>query len=202
MDSPARLRGNRGNHLRCGASNLTVTELGFYDGPNSALANSAGTFGDGLLESHQVGIFDNLGTLLTPGVTIPAGGGTLINDFRYVTLATPLTLLAGGNYTIAGQIPTVGGNANDVFRNDEAVFTFGSGVTKTVDGMGNTPRSFTGPPGLNPSYTDGVFQAPNTAETGYAGANFTYTVVPEPTSLALAGLSALGFAAMRRRRRA
>jgi len=178
-----------------GASDLSVSAVGVYDGPNSAAANSAGTFGDGLFESHQVGIFDSAGTLLTPGVTIPAGtGATLINDFRYITLATPVTLLTGQSYTIAGQVPTAGGPSSDVFRDDgPGGFQFGSGFVR------NNSRAYTGPP-TNQSFEDGVFQAPNSDGAGYAGANFEYTVVPEPTTVALSLLSGLGMLVLRRLR--
>ena len=98
--------GTVGITFNVGAFDLLVTALGFYDGPDSATANSNSTFGDGLFESHQVGIFDSSNTLLTVGVTIPSGtGATLLNDFRYVTLGTPLTLLAGQTYTTGGRFP-------------------------------------------------------------------------------------------------
>ena len=195
--------GTVGTTFNVGASNLVVTALGFYDGPNNALANSAGTFGDGLLESHRVGIFDSAGTLLTLTLTIPSGtGAKLINDFRYVTLGTPLTLLAGQNYTIAGQIPTTGGASSDVWRDDVNItssFTFGAGVTKDVSGSnGNNPRYYSGPP-TNSTFADGVFQATNNEGVGYASANFEYSVVPEPTT-AITLVSGLGMLLLRRRR--
>ena len=197
--------GTVGITFNVGASDLLVTALGFYDGPDSAGANVVGYVGDGLFESHQVGIFDSTGNLLTLWVTVPSGTGTtLINEFRYVTLGTPITLLAGQNYTIAGQIPTVGGANSDVWRNDEfpsGFFTFGAGVTKDTSGTGGAnPRAYSGPP-TNGSYTDGVFQVTNQEGSGYAAGNFQYTVVPEPTT-AITLIGGLGMLVLLRRRRA
>lgn len=180
--------GTVGTTVNVGASNVLVTALGFYDGPDSADANNSATpFGDGLLESHEVGIYDSNGNLLTEAMTIPSGtGATLVGEFRYMTLVTPITLLAGQNYTIAGQIPTVSGLNSDVFRDDDfdsrpGVFTFGAGLTKDTSGNhGANPRSYTGPPSINPNYNDGIFAAPNNQGTGYAAGNFQYTVVDPP----------------------
>ncbi len=191
--------GTVGLTFNVGASNLLVTALGFYDGPNSSAANVFGYTPDGLLESHDVGIFDSSGTLLT-SITIPTTGTTLLGEFRYLTLSTSITLTAGQNYTIAAQIPTING---DVFRNNDTTgaspFTLGSGLTLDTSGTdGINPRAFSGPP-TNPSYTDGVFQATNGEGAGYAAGNFQYTVVPEPsTNIAL--ISGLALLALRRRR--
>jgi hypothetical protein len=87
---------------------LTVTSLGFYDDN-----------GDGFISPHEVGLFagDGLagpGPLL--GVTTLAAGqsGTLgANDFRYQAI-TPVTLIAGQSYTVAGLSPNYA-TANDAF---------------------------------------------------------------------------------------
>lgn len=80
-----------------GAMNRTVTHLGFFDDG-----------GDGLLESHSVGIFaqgsnPGGGTLLAD-VTIPAGTGAgYTNGYRWVALSTPLVLTNGQHYVIAAS---------------------------------------------------------------------------------------------------
>jgi hypothetical protein len=58
---------------------LALTALGFWD-----------EAGDGLQESHMVGIFTTAGALVASAL-VPAGtGGTLISGFRYVSLAVAL----------------------------------------------------------------------------------------------------------------
>lgn len=76
------------------SSNLLLTNLGVWDGNNT---QSFGAAGDGLLSSHLVSIWTSTGTLVA-SVTVPAGGGILLNGFRYGAIAP--TLLAAGNYVI------------------------------------------------------------------------------------------------------
>lgn len=77
-------------------SPVRVTDLGYWDFAN-----------DGFSSSHQIGIWDTSGALLT-STTIAAGpSGTLLNGFRYVSLATPLGL-AAGDYVIGGNIGSDG----------------------------------------------------------------------------------------------
>ena len=198
--------GTLGFTFTVGPDNLLVTGLGYYDGPNSTTANVAGYTGDGLNNAHEVGIWDTTASQnLFAGTTVPAGtSATLIDEFRYVSLATPITLLANHTYTVGGQVTVTdntGGTAGDVFRNANltvaGVDTFGPGIASVT----GTP-SFTGPP-TNSDYNDGVFQAPNADGVGYFGGSFEYlAIVPEPSSIvALGGLAATGlcFAARRRR---
>ena len=75
-------------------SAITVTSLGFFD-----------DLQDGLLQSHEVGIF-SAGTLLASAI-IPAGtGATLINQFRWVAIA-PLGLSAGQTFRIGAYLPSL-----------------------------------------------------------------------------------------------
>jgi hypothetical protein len=72
-------------------SNITVTSLGFFD-----------VGSDGLLTSHEVGLWTSAGTLLgsvtvTPGST-PDGG------FYYEDLASPINLTSGNSYRIAANV--------------------------------------------------------------------------------------------------
>lgn len=71
---------------------ILLTNLGVWDG-----FTSSGN-GDGLAESHILTVWDSAGTQLVQ-TTISAGGsGTIIDDFRYVSVAP--TLLLAGNYVI------------------------------------------------------------------------------------------------------
>jgi hypothetical protein len=73
---------------------LVVSALGFFD-----------YLGDGLEESHEVGIFNATGNLLVSAV-VPAGDtARLDDDFRYADIS-PFTLSAGETYTIAAFFAT------------------------------------------------------------------------------------------------
>lgn len=82
------------------ATSLDVDGLGFYD-----------SAGDGLARSHDVGLWNNSGTLVT-SVTVAAGtGATLANGYRWVTLSPPVLLSGGGTYTIGAQVASGSGDA-------------------------------------------------------------------------------------------
>jgi hypothetical protein len=69
-------------------TDLDITALGIYD-----------MGADGLNQAHQIGIWNEAGTLLT-STTIAAGSAaTLIGDYRYDAISM-LTLTAGQTYTI------------------------------------------------------------------------------------------------------
>lgn len=69
---------------------ITVDALGFYD-----------QGGDGLISSHDVGIFDSGGTLLISTTVTTAN--TLISGFRYAAIP-PLMLAAGQDYTVSSVL--------------------------------------------------------------------------------------------------
>ena len=75
-----------------GANPIAVTELGFQD------------FGlDGLLASHQVGIWRLSDQVLIDSVVVPSGvSGTLDGFFRYAPLVSRSTLASATTYVIAG----------------------------------------------------------------------------------------------------
>ncbi len=70
-------------------SNYNVGFLGFFD-----------DYGDGLTESHDVGIYDLSATLLTS--TTVTNADPLIGHFRWHSTA-PVTLVAGQTYRIAAE---------------------------------------------------------------------------------------------------
>jgi hypothetical protein len=190
--------GTLGYTFTVGPSNLLVTGLGYYDGPNSSAANLSGFAGDGLNNAHEVGIWTTTATQnLLASTTVGTTGTTLIDGFQYVSIP-PITLLANTSYTVGGQVTVTdntGGSAGDVFRNG-ALGTFGPGIASE-----SGSPSFTGPP-INSTYFDGVFQAPNSAGSGYFGGSFEYQVVPEPSSVVLCGAGAVGLLVAVRRRKA
>lgn len=180
--------GSLGTEFTVGGTGLTVNSLGFYDGPDA----STSIEGDGLLESHQVGIFDTNGTLLT-SATVPAGGGTLVGDFRYVALDAPITLDPNMTYVLAGQVPSTS-PTGDTFR-DAVEANVNETDLQVVQGR------YTGPP-ANPTYLDGEFEFPNVGTGGaglvYFGPSLQYTLVPEPAGAGLLGIALLGLLARRR----
>lgn len=69
---------------------IDVTHYGFYDFE-----------GNGLSQSHTIGIYDFRGDLLGISTTIASGTGALLeNSFRYVELASNLRLAANQTYYI------------------------------------------------------------------------------------------------------
>lgn len=155
---------------------ITVTDLGFFDSGQ-----------DGLGESHAIGIWNSAGTLLTSS-TVPAGtAGTLVNQFRYVSIA-PIVLDGGGLFRIGalyatGVDPVIfPGEATD-FATDPAVnflaatFASGNALSDPADTAASLP--------------------------GYFGPNFLFSTaasVPEPATLGLLGLGLLGLGFIRRKR--
>lgn len=72
-----------------GARPITVSQLGIYD-----------SGGNGLAESHEVGLWTGDGSSLLRSTTIPAStSATLSGAYRYVPI-TPVTLNAGQTYVI------------------------------------------------------------------------------------------------------
>jgi hypothetical protein len=121
---------------------LLVTQLGVWD-----------STGSGLSISHTVTIWtDPTGTPLAQA-TVPSGPGPETNNFRYVTLTTPV-LLAPGNYAIGDFSPAFG----DSIVIEAATITTASGVTYNGSrsdfsmgnvfpsgDAGNTTNSYFGP---------------------------------------------------------
>ncbi|MBY0373393.1 MAG: DUF4082 domain-containing protein [Bryobacteraceae bacterium] len=70
---------------------VNLTDLGYWD-----------EGGDGLIDPHQVGIWDAVSNTLVASVTVPTGtGGTLLGGFRFVSVGAPIAL-AAGNYVLGG----------------------------------------------------------------------------------------------------
>ena len=117
-----------------GAANLNVASLGYFD------ANVGG-----LGVAHEVGIWNNSGTLLAT-TTIAAGTtATLLGKFRYNDLLVPITLSSGQTYVIGGTlnpvdsyVQTSGATINGATFANTALYTSGIGLNEPLsNGSGN-----------------------------------------------------------------
>ncbi len=154
-----------------------VVSLGYFD-----------SLGDGLVETHAVGLYSDSGTLLAS--TTVTNSSSLTNLFRYQAV-TPVSLVAGQFYRVAGTSGFV-----DAYTFTPTTFSTDSRISFESDryAFGNTLAFPTG--------TDHV--------TGYFGANFQLnnpnapSAVPAPAGLllGLTGLPLVGIAGWVRRRRA
>jgi hypothetical protein len=160
---------------------VTVSALGYYD---------AG--GDGLAVSHNVGLFDSVGTLLV-SATVNAGTmEPLIDNFRYVSIS-PLSLTAGALYTIAA---TTGGGGDS--------FAYGV-IGSTISGFSTiSPVQIGSNAGTFVYTSEGlVFPTEQFGYSLYAGPNFLtgpcdVAQTPEPAPAALLGSSLTGLLLARR----
>ena len=154
-----------------GNTPITVSRLGHFD---------AGL--DGLLDAHQIGIWDTAGTLVAQA-TVPAGtGGDLIGAYRF-SLVPDTTLSANATYLIGAYYP----QQSDTAIAFDAPQTYATEISYL--GASYFATSGFGPPGSSYSGTHGVF-----------GPNFQFTAIPEPEHFAiLIGAGLVVFFVVRRR---
>jgi Domain of unknown function (DUF4082)/PEP-CTERM motif len=157
-------------------SNVSVSGLGYYADPNN-----------GFVDSNQVALYDSVGNLLasaTVNNTYPEVG-----HFRYVTIATPVTLVAGQTYQIDGV-----SHSDNYTWNDTGFVT-----APAINYLGNIWQLGTAP----------TFQAGsliNDVTDGYWGPNLflgqpTFTGnVPEPDLIAMIGIGLAGMFFGKRRK--
>jgi hypothetical protein len=171
-----------GNEFTVGSSPLLVSMLGVFD-----------VSADGLAVAHEAGIWDLSSTTPIVSATIPSGtGGTLIDNFRYVSV-TPVTLNANTTYRMGALFFASSDPFHDNFFSpsvNPGVFTTGPDAAFTAG-----PNRFEVSGTLVRPDSDGTVTAGR-----WAGANAIYEVVPEPTSFSmlLIGVSGLGFIARRK----
>jgi hypothetical protein len=145
------------------SASIEVTALGIFDDERSA----------GLLEAHEIGLWNESGDLLAQ-VTVPAGSvGALVDQFRYVQIAGT-SLLAGMTYTV-GALYTSDSDGV-IFPGEAADFATAAEVAFIENRFAFSPVL------ANPSGTAGT-------DPGYFGPNFLFEAtaipVPEPNVLML-----------------
>ena len=134
---------------------------------------------DGLVERHEVGLWDSGGTLLA-STFVGAGTATPLTDkFRFSNVATT-TLLAGQTYFIGATWSTL---TDGLLFPGEAI----NQVTIADIVFGQSQFALGGPLSFPSSSIGG---------NGYYGPNF---LVPEPATLLLLGVGAVSVAVRRRR---
>ncbi|HWZ32913.1 MAG TPA: PEP-CTERM sorting domain-containing protein [Bryobacteraceae bacterium] len=157
---------------------ITVTDLAVFDSGGAAL-----------IDSHAVGIWNSVGALLV-STTIDAGNvDTLETDSLGQTWrdkAASVTLTPG-TYTIGAVWAT--GNDPMIFPGQLGSITTGGAIT-FGQGAFIAGSTLTDPTNLNGDHAS------------YFGANFEYNAaaVPEPSSLALIGIGAIGIGLARWRK--
>jgi hypothetical protein len=153
-----------------GAQNIVVNSLGFYD-----------YLGNGLAESHLMGLFDSTGNLIV-STTIAAGtGSSLEYGFRWKSIANT-TLAAGSTFSLITQ-------SNLDAHNMVPGFVLNPKVLSVEGGYGS---GATFNPNLILTSKDNIIWTGNL--------NIVDAQVPEPASLALMGFG-LAVMAMRSRKR-
>lgn len=177
-----------GFEFTVGAQNLSVTSLGVL------ALNYNGYIGVPLNQAHTVGLWTSSGTLLE-SVTVPAGGGTLVNGFYYVDLASPVAVSAGQSYVLGAYYP---GSPNGGYYEDYLY------VETKAEVQSIFSSDFTYDQGVY-GYGSG-FPANSAGSSAYVGPNleFNAATVPEPSSLLTlcGGLGVIGaFFCLRRRHR-
>lgn len=160
-------------------SDIIVSSLGFFD-----------YLGDGLGESHTVGIFNSTGELLTSAVVSSGTGNSLDDGFRYADIF-PLTLTVGETYTAAALFLT---NADVV------------GYADVEDALVNPAISLGSLPARYILQTGSELQFPTETEMlggteMYYAPNFKLAPVPIPSSILLMGTGMAGLVGLRLRRK-
>jgi hypothetical protein len=167
-------------------SDIQISALGIYD---NAGIFGGGFPGDGLIEPHVIAIWDvaNHSAPLVSSLTPIGTVASLVNGFRYVN-TSPIVLPAGHDYVIAAVYPNQDLPNQDFTTGDYNNPGFALTVSPELE-FGGYRSGSSDVLSFPEDYTPGHLYA--------FGPNFTYSVVPEPSTLTLFVLAAtalFGFA--------
>jgi hypothetical protein len=142
---------------------IIVTQLGFFDP----------TPGDPLSQVHDVGLWTSAGVLLAS--TTVQTNSPLTDSFRFEPVS-PVQLFAGNLYVIGAEFypPNL-----DTYRQFIPTVTTAPQINFVGDTLSGPNTGFSFP---------GAF----TNNKGRIGPNFQFTPIPEPATLTLLGVGALG----------
>jgi hypothetical protein len=121
-------------------------------------------------------------------VTLTGTSGTLAGNYRFAPLSTPLLLLPGFYSIVAVGFGASDRNGNESLAGFTVMTDNGGGAISFV-GTGRFNNLTTLAYPTNSSANQGF---PNLSPHPYAGGSFQFTVIPEPSSLALVATAAFG----------
>jgi len=157
------------------SSQVTVTWAGVFDWGS-----------DGLLGSHDVGVWNSSGALLDTATVAAGTVDPLINGFRWTTLAHALTLTPGTTYVVGAYYG--GAGDNDYFVPQATI----NSPFIYIDDADSNPTGNLAPTALEfPTGNDDSAYG----VTGWWGPNLAGPVVPEPTTIISGVLLLLPFGA-------
>jgi hypothetical protein len=165
-----------GTQFTVGSEDVEISQLGVYDNN-----------GDGLANTHNVGVWDLSGTLLA-SQSFLGTEGVLIEDWRFLAISSSITLSANTSYRIAAE------TTGTTHASDGQPFS-GTVLTNSSVTRSNGSYFHNDPTGLN--FPD-IFNAHNRVF-----GNAFIASAPEPGSVAFLslGLVCYGFAIYRRKNR-
>jgi hypothetical protein len=151
-------------------SSITVYSLGVFD-----------SGGNGLYGTLVARIYDRNTQTSLASISFSGTDGTLVGGFRFINLATPLTLPAGFQGVISaaylGSPLEPDGNVREA-----GTYPWTADTSGLIQFVGEGRHSFSGTGDAFPNVVD-----PSPSAINFSSASFTFSPVPEPSTFVLAG---------------